>query len=194
MDNYRRYAASWFFANFIGSTLGWVISSWFETRLNASIAILIYLLAIGLSLALAQWLILRKFLPNSSWWPIITTVGWVSGYPIAFIFIMPVLALPTGVSETLRLVLMCAWVGVLQWLGLRDHFHSSIWWILVNALGGAVGALLFYLVLKDWITAQYAANAVMIGLGRGASLGLGLAALTTFGLFFWLRPKKIAEE
>jgi hypothetical protein len=191
MPNYKRYALFWFIMNFCGSTLGWTISSWLEIRIDVSFEVLFYLLAIGLSLALTQWLVIRKFIPKSSWWPIITTVGWLSGYPVAYAFILPSNTLPIGVSETLRLVLMCGWVAVLQWLGLRDHFSSAGWWILVNAVGGAVGALIFYLVLKDWITTEYAANAILIGLGRGAALGLGLATLTTYGLFFWLKPKNI---
>jgi len=121
--------------------------------------------------ALAQWLVLRRYIRNLGWW-ILASVG---GWAITFILIYFVgvgnwilemvpageleiggVPVPLQVFLTKTLLRLLEWsvIGVLQWVVLRLHIQHSSWWLLASPVGGAIkGAveLTFRLVSGDML-------------------------------------------
>jgi len=121
--------------------------------------------------AVAQWLVLRRYIWNLGWWVLASVVGW----NIAFILIhfvgvgnwivgmVPAGELEIGgvpvplqvfLTKTLLRLLEWSLIGVLQWLVLRCHIQHSSWWLLASPVGGAIkGAaeFTFRLVLGDML-------------------------------------------
>jgi hypothetical protein len=121
--------------------------------------------------ALAQWLVLRRYIRNLGWWILASAWGWT----IAFILIHFVgvgnwivgmvpageleiggVPVPLQVFLTKTLLRLLEWsvIGVLQWVVLRLHIQHSSWWLLASPVGGAIkGAveLTFRLVSGDML-------------------------------------------
>jgi len=105
--------------------------------------------------ALAQWLVLRRYIRNLGWWILASVSGWI----ITFILIhfvgvgnWIVGMVPAGELEiggvpvplqvfwakTLLRLLEWSVIGVLQWVVLRLHIQHSSWWLLASPVGGAI--------------------------------------------------------
>ena len=105
-----RLWALWTAATVIGSVLafplGWKLESSFRTL--SELGILLYLFTtVGIFVGVAQWLVLRLYLPRSGWWPVTTAAG---------------------------LLISIGLVGPLQWLVLRRHLRKAGWWALTSTL------------------------------------------------------------
>lgn len=66
-------AAWWILASMLGWLLGWSIIAIFPAQFIWEGAIL------GLTTGIAQWFILRKWVPQAFWWPLISTLAWIIG-------------------------------------------------------------------------------------------------------------------
>jgi len=105
--------------------------------------------------ALAQWLVLRRYIRNLGWWILASVSGWI----ITFILIHFVgvgnwivgmvpageleiggVPVPLQVFLTKTLLRLLEWsvIGVLQWAVLRCHIQHSSWWLLASPVGGAI--------------------------------------------------------
>jgi len=150
--------------------------------------------------ALAQWLVLRRYIWNIGWWVLASVGGW----NIAFILIHFVgvgnwilgmvpageleiggVPVPLQVLLTKTLLRLLEWsvIGVLQWLVLRCHIHHSSWWLLASPVGGAIkGAteLTFRLALGDMLGTIM--GALAYGVVTGSVLVLLLHNPIRYGL------------
>ena len=101
-----RLWALWTAATVTGSVLavplGWELGSSFLTPLELGIYT-----TVGIVVGMAQWLVLRLYLPRSGWWPVTTVAA---------------------------LLTWTVLVGPLQWLVLRRHVRKAGWWGLTSTV------------------------------------------------------------
>jgi hypothetical protein len=141
--------------------------------------------------AVAQWLVLRRYIRNLGWWILASAWGWIITFILirfvgvgSWIFaIVPGRELEVGVVPinmqmfwTGVLVRLLEWavIGVLQWLVLRCHIQHSSWWIIASALGGAVKGTV-ELVISS-VAGDLLAT-IMCPFGYGAVTGVALVLL-----------------
>lgn len=137
----------------IGYTLGLLsapVVGWFGLPVTDQLITWVMIPAIGISLSIFQWLLIRMYLRPAGWWIAATTLGWIFGVVIAFI-------LSTAVgrwSESPRLefisLFSIIWLimGIAQWFGLRRQVAGAGSWI----AGSLTGGLLLGLILENPIT------------------------------------------
>ena len=82
----------------------------------------------GLTIGIAQWLILRSKIPNAYWWILATAVGWIIGRLLAIGFFPPEYGILAGSA-------IGAAMGSFQWLILRRYVNRAYWWIIMSLLG-----------------------------------------------------------
>lgn len=92
---------------------------------------------VGLLTGVLQHALLRRYLPRMGWWVLATTGGWLLGM---------LLFLITGGNRFLNLGLMFLVmglaIGIAQWLLLRRQLSQPSWWIVANAVGWGLLALI----------------------------------------------------
>ncbi len=104
------------------TTLGWLVgSSFLPLELIA-----------GLSIGVAQWLVLRPMFPYSWWWIVLSASGWMMGWGIS-------MALGIPQSAALIAGLVGLSMGAFQWYILRRWVPIAHWWILVSMLAWIIG-------------------------------------------------------
>jgi len=98
--------ALWTAATVTGSVLavplGWELGSSLRIPLELGIYT-----TVGIFVGMAQWLVLRLYLPRSDWWPVATAAA---------------------------LLTWTMLVGPLQWLVLRRHVRKAGWWVLTSTV------------------------------------------------------------
>jgi hypothetical protein len=134
----------WILATTLGWALGWIVSEF----------------AVGLTVGLAQWFVLRGQLERPGWWILASAVGWAAGRGLAGAVI------PTG-NPVLIGGTVGAILGITQWLVLRTQAFQSWWWIVLSAASWG-------LALTGFL------GAPLVGAIAGASTGLGLEPLLRY--------------
>jgi len=115
--------------------------------------------ALGASLGIAQWLVLRRHIRSAGWWVVASTVGGIAGVALGMLLsdaLGPLIgvaldgaARPRASDPRLLLSRAVAGAGVgaviglalggAQWLVLRQHVRSAGWWIGVSGFGWMIG-------------------------------------------------------
>lgn len=170
----------WVVANTV--VLGCVV--WFQTMLLLSTTLL----------AMAQWVVIRRYVHDAGWWAVASVVGATASLMLsAFIgirgevtgtFLSKALGAEPVMTE-LRLVTMAligtvagGGLGCAQWLVLRCSVQRAGWWVVGSAAGGLVGILVGNGVA--WLVG------VPYGMGvGGACIGL-LYGIMTGWVLVWL--------
>ncbi len=86
----------------------------------------------GIFIGIAQWIVLRRYIPSKSWIPV-TTLGWA--------FSMGVYSKLVYINEWVSVFAFIC-LGFAQWLVLRKHIKRSWVWILVPILPALLVAAL----------------------------------------------------
>ena len=97
---------------------------------------------IGISLAIAQWLTLRRHLPQARWWVLATIVGWIVAAGV-FATVVPVGFAPRLVEYVVSFGILGLALGITQWPVLRRQVPHAGWWILASLVGWGVLPLVF---------------------------------------------------
>ncbi len=157
-NNYQANASHWSHglhvpdAHFV---LWWVVANtvtlgciaWFQTTLLLSTTLL----------AIAQWVVIRRYIYHAGWWAIVSSVGAMASLILsAFVgirgevsgtFLSKALGAEPVMTE-IRLVTMAltgpvggGLLGCAQWLVLRCSVQRAGWWVVASATGGLVGIL-----------------------------------------------------
>lgn len=150
-----------------------------EPRVPLLLQITVSLSAIllGLTLGMAQWLVLRKHLKHIGGWVLATTIGYATP------FIAPPLlqAIEPGWPIGMLILGLTGLVlGVLQWLVLRNRIANAGWWIPISVGGWS---LAFALTGIAYLTSLYVEPFDMFAAAFVpiAVAGVGLAWMTGSG-------------
>jgi hypothetical protein len=138
----------WVLATTLGWAAGWALSGYLTE------------FVIGLTVGLAQWVILRKQVQHSEWWILASALGWGAGRVLVDVMLTPQDVILVG-------GILGAALGTAQWLVLRHHVIQSWWWIVVSALSWGVG-----------LTAVL--GETLVGSIAGAATGLALEPLLRY--------------
>lgn len=145
---------------FVGARIGGFIDSMFwlfgptgrpsisfatETILSLSVN----LFMVGLSVGIAQWIVLRRHVERSGLWVLATILGTSISIVVASAMlhsiggetISSILAnsVPKILANVSMMAAFGAFIGLAQWLVLRQRTSQAGWWVLANSLGWAAG-------------------------------------------------------
>ena len=142
----------------LGNLLGWAFLLALRTALpdvESNSDFFVGLLILGIPFGLAQWLVLRRFLPVSPLWVMTIPISWFLFYFIAYI--IPDSLLQNVDDEaastlTIGFLVLGAVMGLSQWLILRRKLTRAALWILGSSLGVGLG---FGIVLATGLINQY---------------------------------------
>jgi hypothetical protein len=112
-------------------------------------------LGLGLTVGIAQWFILRRFITRSRWWILASTLGWCGvGCTLTTMlytavpapgspdFGKPILEqLPPTLPAIAQVTIAGTLMGLFQWLILRLTLRQSLWWIPLNSVIMLLAAL-----------------------------------------------------
>jgi len=132
-------------------------------------------------------------------WVGLTVLGLVAGLALALPLGVPIFAvLGAMVGTPVVLSIVGFGVGTAQWPVIRRHVASSGWWIVVSALGMAVGLTVGVILVEQVGRAVLGGqvNFRMLGVaGRAASFGtIGMMAGAALGLAQWLVLRRHAAS
>lgn len=142
----------------------------------------------GILMGLAQYVLLRTYLPRMGWWVLATAGGWSLGLVLMSIVIFRALtyflgdeAIYASWAIPLALILMGLSIGFGQWLLLRRRLPRAGWWIAANALGwGLLGVMATGDAMDElWLL--------------GMAMGLAPACVTAATLAMLMNPLRPAE-
>lgn len=142
-------------------------------------------------LGVAQWLILRRFVPGSGWWVPATLGGGILalGLTVAVVFTIGTRS-RTAVDAAITLFPLIGGVatGTMHWLILRRKVAWAGWWVVLNVLVwvvGLVGGVFLPLILEAELyeTIFEGAGYYLFLVMPLLAIALGLAPLT------WLRKR-----
>jgi hypothetical protein len=141
----------------LGNLLGWAFISALLTALPGLKSIpgfIVALLVLTIPFGLAQWLVLRRFIPLSPLWVITIPIS-------VFLYSLIATAIPVSLWQivngeatstlTLMFIILGTVMGLPQWLILRRKLTRAALWILGSALGMGLG---FGLVLATGLINQ----------------------------------------
>ena len=142
----------------LGNLLGWAFISALLTALPGVRSIpgfFVALLVLAIPFGLAQWLVLRRFIPVSPLWVVTIPISWFLFYLIAYL--IPDTLLQNVDDEatstlTFGYLVLGAVMGLSQWLILRRKLTRAALWILGSSLGVGLG---FGIVLATGLINQY---------------------------------------
>lgn len=95
------------------------------------------IIALGTSVGIAQWLVLKKIFHGSGWWVLATIAGWLVGFSLVSVFNTP---------ELFNVVLFGLSVGIAQWFVLRQRVSGAGWWVIAT-----IGAIIISDLVNDAI-------------------------------------------
>lgn len=107
-----------------------------------------FLVMTGLVIGVAQWLVLRRYLPGAGWWILASAFGWFLGSLVLMTTVEIINPIADFLESVIRLgiwgsavtmILYGTVLGAVQWLVLRRHTQRAGWWVLASVIGGAVG-------------------------------------------------------
>lgn len=148
-------------ASVLAFPLGWELELSYHPPSEFGILRYLYT-TVGIFVGVAQWLVLRLYLPRSGWWPVATAAGLLTGNAL---------------------------VGPLQCLILHRHVRKAGWWVLTSTLvwpfamviGTRVVLTLPHLVShRGWawsMMSLHALSGFIVGTLVGALTGLNLVKL-----------------
>jgi hypothetical protein len=198
----RRTWQSWTIATALGELIGFAVPA----------VVLPLLLAIGMpegvlpfaavfagaaegaSLGFAQWLVLRRHLPDLSRnaWVVATLLAAMWAYAIAMIATQvvdlsaldPAVLVVGGAALGMLFVLS---IGGAQWFVLRHHIPKSGWWVLANAVAWPIGVAMPFVTIGLVPDPAPVVALILSGILGGLLMGLVVGALTGLALVWLLR-------
>ncbi len=182
-------------------------SSMIESANMQGVLVLLSIFKGGL-LGFAQWLVLRHYIHNSTWWIFVTTVGGLFGWLI-LLFVSVVTALPiafeangfTGTALLMGVALLGGGVGTVMGLAqglvlltcLRVSIQKAVWWINANALAGALYFLIMFVEIGIVKAEKLSAETVLVTAAMGAITGV-IAGVITGAVLVYLSIKTVQPQ
>jgi hypothetical protein len=169
----------------LGNLVGWAFISALFTKLPDAGFIsgfFVALLVFGVPFGLAQWLVLRLFLPVSPLWVVTIPISWFLFYFIAYLIpdsLWQNVDDEAASTLTVGFLVLGAMMGLSQWLILRRKLTRAALWILGSSLGVGLG---FGIVLATGLINQYESISYIVV--------VLVYSITTGSLLSWLLNHK----
>jgi hypothetical protein len=204
----RRLWSRWVLANLMGEfvglgvagTLGAAVTLAFgsvagiSTRIMMVLALIVAASVEGTAVGLAQWWVLRHYLPALTWraWVLATMLGAIVAWMVGMVLGTAGGALFGSGESAAALVIgvalgpvVGALFGLFQWLALRRHVQNAIWWVLANAVAWTAGMILIFVatgIVQEntpmvVVAATWAVSGILAGVVVAAIHGLILVRL-----------------
>jgi hypothetical protein len=190
----HRLWSHWVFANLIGEFVGLGVAgalgaavtlafgnvTGISTLIMMALALIVAATVEGAAVGLAQWWVLRHYLPALTWraWVLATTLGAIAAWVIGMLlgaaggdfFGSGESAAALVVGAALGPV-VGALLGLFQWLALRRYVQNAVWWVLANAAAWTAGMAVIFvatsIVQEDTPVAAVAATWAVSGILAG---------------------------
>ena len=153
----------------------WVFMSSVDGKVGPISEAAFIFLSFGVFLPLAQWFIIRKFLPKSHEWLIASVIGVLISAGIGFGIFSLTIDASQEIGNVGKATLFGAMIGVAQWAYLRQHTHNAAWWILSSALGWGIMSLSTGMIVDGFL------ELVMFGLTPVTFTGVAIVYLLPTG-------------
>jgi hypothetical protein len=127
----------WTLATALGMLLGFLPSIVLVNLLDLAFARIIVPLWAGFLIGLAQWVVLRKYLNDSSDWVLAAGASWAVGFALGLMIMSGLTS--TGLDGFFGYILFGIIVAVVQWPILRREIPNVWMWILANVIGWTAG-------------------------------------------------------
>ncbi|MCP4412783.1 MAG: hypothetical protein GY808_09490 [Gammaproteobacteria bacterium] len=123
------------------------------------LALVVFGITCGGIIGITQWLVLRLYIKQVSWWILATSLGWTIGWIVIDVIInnysriivddwSTFIAFIVTFGVTLGFI-----IGLMQWMVLKRLVAKSIWWIigsiLSNVVSSSIGFYVAHLLSKD---------------------------------------------
>lgn len=135
----------------------------------------------GATLGLAQWLVLRQYLPGVGWWPVATAIGALVATPLWIAISLPFRHLLSAVEAETYAVLTGCTAGFLIALGqvtvLRSKVGGSVVWLTAGFAGYGLGALFAMTLSSIFLVLPFELYNAAMGVIAGAVTGAALVYL-----------------
>jgi hypothetical protein len=135
----------WTLATTIGLIIGYLPAALFINQLDLGLARIIVPLLAGLLIGLAQWLVLRNYVTESTDWVLHLAASWVLGYALG-LFIVDLLA-GSFLGAVFGYILFGVIIALFQWPILHREVPRIWVWVLANVVGWGLGAFLSQVVI-----------------------------------------------
>jgi hypothetical protein len=169
----------WMLATALGLIIGYLPSSLLINQLDLGLVRVIVPLLAGVLIGLAQWLVLRNYVTESSDWVLHLAASWVLGYTLGLL-VVDLLA-GSFMGAVLGYALFGVIIALFQWPVLHREIPRIWVWVLANVVGWVLGAVLSQLVLGALFgnnpgspLAFTVVNMAVTGLVAGLITGLAL--------------------
>ena len=197
----------WVLVNFIAELLGLGIIAFVDTIFpvhnNQNLQLVLILAGVfqGLILGFGQWLVLRRYIRNSIWWILATTIGWLLGW-LVILFVRAIALFTIAVTQK-EFDFVTSLLGVI-WLGtaagmliglaqaivlrfcLKVKFHKVVWWMNANAL---IWALRFFLtfIVSSIMPNRFSLSTGLMILGMEGVMAVVCSGITAIILIYLLQ-------
>jgi hypothetical protein len=118
--------ALWFYW-IMATTLGWLVGAFLFNGIPLVIS--------GVAIATFQWSVLYKRIQKSWRWQVFSSLAWIAGTIVLYLFLPGQMALLAG-------PLLGAALGIVQWPILRKELEWAGWWIPISILAWTTGLTL----------------------------------------------------
>lgn len=160
-------------------TVPWLDSVSVDDRLL--LGVLFGVPSLGVLVGASQWLVIRQYVPNATWWIAATMVGMSAWFDV---LLFPIETAVAGYHSVLRDSLAGTLLGLSQWLVLhRKGGWAAIWPVATPIATILSSELYVYLVepilwLANWVTPARLWGDGVVFVGFQASRGLVYGAVT----------------
>jgi len=136
---------SWCLATMAGMLLGFVPIALLVSDLDLGLARVLIPLVAGFLVGFLQWLVLRRYLTESTDWILSGGASWAAAYALGLIAVQ--LLAGSWLGAVLGYLLFGAIIGLVQWPVLRREIPNALSWVIASIFGWALGAYLSQVVL-----------------------------------------------
>lgn len=195
----------WVIANTIAQILGWFVATHFShaidefgNQITYQVLLLVGTLE-GFLLGFAQWLVLRRYIRQASYWIFLTTaavlLSWFMGLMVSVVIGLFYAAnlhqkLTTLIQEVALLgTAVGTVIGYAQWLILKTINKQAIWWVSANALAWCIGVVIAFIAAKIDKLPGFNIHASLITVATGAVVGIVISSITGIVLVWLLKPR-----
>jgi hypothetical protein len=181
---------AWALATALGMLIGYLPFAFVVGSLDLGLARILVPIISGIFLGLAQWLVLRPYITESSDWVLNHAAGWMAGFTLG-LFIVQLLS-KTPVGMLIGFISFGLIVAVFQYPVLRREIPHLATWVIANVIGWTIGAYLAQLAIgiffQNVVPTTFTSVLVSVGF-----TGLVAGAITGVALIWIVRqPDRLA--